>query len=97
LILAQDPSNENDLNLNSIIFASLSIFDTMSQDQNTISKKWQTVLGSKSKFNTTNKVIRTTDSIFYLQNLSVLNDTFQADTATQTEVLVHLGNIADKL
>lgn len=42
-------------------------------------------------------MIRTTDSIFYLQNLSVLNDTFQADTATQTEVLVHLGNIADKL
>lgn len=55
------------------------------------------MLGSKSKFNTSSKVIRTTDSISYLQNLSVLTETFQADTTTQVEVLVHLGNIADKL
>ena len=97
LILAQDPSNENELDLRAMIKSTISIFDTLGQDQNTISKKWQTVLGSKSKFNNSQKVVRTTDSLNFLKGLNNIRDTLKADVKQQTEVLVHLGNIADKL
>ncbi len=101
LILAQDQNNENDLDLKSMIVSSLSIFDTLSQDQNTISKKWQTVMGSKSKFSIGNKVIRTTDSIHFLNGVKDMNeemkDKMKTDLDLQVDVLVHLGNIADKL
>jgi hypothetical protein len=80
-----------------MIKCSLSIFDTLSQDQNTISKKWQTVLGSKSKFSTSEKVIRTTDSVSFLRGIEDLNKDLASDLTKQADVLVHLGNIADKL
>lgn len=76
---------------------SLSVFDILSQDQNTISKKWQTMLGSKSKFNTNSKVVRPTDSLNFLKGLNDLSEDLKDDLSKQTEVLVHLGNIADKL
>ena len=100
LVASEDASQNSEpdkgFNLISILKNVLQVFYVFGKDFNTVNKQWKQLLSSKAKFTLGEKKVTILDSVSFLKKIQNLDDIL-CDLSIQGNILVHLGNLSDKL